>query len=220
MDDMTALPEEIEGAIAEGVEIIPLNSPVRIEGDAGNVNALIIQPQILSCYKNGRPTPRNSKEPEKRIECDIIITAIGQAIESEYFSRCGMTLKFDRIQAALSCAIPGLPGVFAGGDCIFGPATVIRAIEAGKVSAANIDEYLGYSHRIETPIEIPAPAREAQELCSRVPASNREAQERVKDFDLVGHPISPEELLQECSRCLCCDKNGLGTLKDGRDFRW
>ena len=46
-------------------------------------------------------------------------------------------------------------GVFAGGDCVTGPATVIRAIAAGKVAAANIDEYLGYHHVVPCDVEIP-----------------------------------------------------------------
>lgn len=46
-------------------------------------------------------------------------------------------------------------GVFVGGDCVSGPATVIKAIEAGKVAAANIDNYLGYNHKIRCDVEIP-----------------------------------------------------------------
>ena len=51
--------------------------------------------------------------------------------------------------------IKDLPGVFSGGDCATGPATVIRAIAAGKVAAANIDEYLGFHHVIPCDVEIP-----------------------------------------------------------------
>ena len=54
-------------------------------------------------------------------------------------------------------AVENAPGVFAGGDCVTGPATAIRAIAAGKVAAANIDNYLGYNHIISTDVEIPAP---------------------------------------------------------------
>lgn len=50
------------------------------------------------------------------------------------------------------------PGVFAGGDCVTGPATVIRAIAAGKVAAANIDQYLGFDHIISVDVDIPEAA--------------------------------------------------------------
>ena len=54
-----------------------------------------------------------------------------------------------------SLAVGDMEGVFAGGDCVTGPATVIKAIAAGRVAAANIDEYLGYNHEIENTIDIP-----------------------------------------------------------------
>ncbi len=58
-------------------------------------------------------------------------------------------------------------GVFAGGDCVTGPATVIKAIAAGKVAAANIDEYLGFNHEI-TCDEIPYASNEDKVACGRV----------------------------------------------------
>ena len=220
IEDMGALPEEIEGAVAEGVEIVTLRAPVRVESRGGEVEALIVQPQIMGEYRGGRPVPRKANQSEERIDCDIVIAAIGQAIESEYFSKCGIPIRDDMIQTQLSCAIPEMPGVFAGGDCTFGPATVIRAIEAGRVCAANIDHYLGFSHKIETRVKIPPAPRGQHGLLGRVASTNREVMARKNDFDLIEQPISDEEMLQECSRCLRCDHRGLGGLKDGRDFRW
>jgi NADPH-dependent glutamate synthase beta subunit-like oxidoreductase len=219
--DMTALPEEVEGAIAEGAEILPLLAPVRIESDGeGNVTAVIFQSQIIGGYRGDRPAPRNAKLPEERIPCDVVVMAIGQDIESEYFAGCGITLKWDQIKTQLTCAVPGMTGVFAGGDCSHGPSTVIRAIEAGKVSAANIDAYLGFKHIIETDISIPPAPHGKQQLCGRVTNTEREALERKKDFDLIERNITDEEAAQECSRCLRCDQKGLGALKDGRVVSW
>ena len=78
-----------------------------------------------------------------------------------------------------------MPGVFAGGDCATGPSTVISAIAAGKVIAANIDEYLGYHHEITADVEIPEPKLEDKPACGRVNLTEREAGERVKDLN--GH---------------------------------
>ena len=75
-----------------------------------------------------------------------------------------------------------MPGVFAGGDCATGPSTVISAIAAGKVIAANIDEYLGYHHEITADVEIPEPKLEDKPACGRVNLTEREAGERVKDL--------------------------------------
>ena len=149
--DMTALPDEIEGAIAEGCEILTLQAPVRIESDEdGKVIALWVKPQIIGKIDAaGRATIVDSEEEEKEIPCDIVIVAIGQGIESRHFAEHGVPVKRGIIEALSSSGIENSPGIFAGGDCVTGPATVIRAIAAGKVAAANIDNYLGYNHIIK-----------------------------------------------------------------------
>ena len=219
--DMTALGEEIQCAMEEGVDFMPLLAPVRVETrDDGNVSALIVQPQIIGAYKNGRPAPRKADKPEERIKCDVIIVAIGQEIQSGYFNGCGLKLRYDMLEAGLSCEVPGMPGVFAGGDCVSGPATVIRAIEAGKVAAANIDKYLGFEHVITHDIAIPNAKSGTRPATGRVNSSEREAYGRRSDFNIYENLISEEEMKQECSRCLRCDCNGLGTIRDGRIDRW
>ena len=219
--DMTAMADEVKGAIAEGAELIPLQAPLRIESDAtGKVAAIVMQPQIIGEYRSGRPSPRNAAVPEERVPCDIVVIAIGQAIQSEYFNACGVPLRRDMIRAGETCAVPDMPGVFAGGDCTFGPASAIRAIEAGKVAAASIDTYLGFSHKITSSIDIPAAAAGYKNLCGRVTSLEREAGQRSQDFDLIELPLSLEEVQQECSRCLCCDHHGLGAFKGGRLSQW
>ena len=111
-------------------------------------------------------------------------------------------------------------GVFAGGDCVTGPATVIRAIEAGKVAAANIDSYLGYSHYISCDVEIPKDHIHNRLPCGRVELSEREAGERKCDFKGVENCMSEEEAKQESSRCLRCDYYGYGSLEGGRTAQW
>lgn len=221
VDDMTALSHEIEGAIAEGVEIVQLKAPVRVESDSdGKVSAIIVQGQIVGEYRGGRPSVRNANVDEERIECDIIAVSIGQSVESQYFNTCGLLLESDVLKANLSCEVPGMPGVFAGGDCTFGPATVIRAVEVGKVSAANIDHYLGFSHEITVDVSIPPAESHQKAECGRVGFAERDAITRKGDFDLLEQPISDEEMIQECSRCLRCDHYGMGTLRGGRIYKW
>ena len=149
-DDMTALPEEIEGAIAEGAELYGLKAPHHIEADAeGNVAALWAEPQIIGPIDAwGRARPIHADVELERIPCDVIVVAIGQGIELRPFEEAGIKIKRGTISALSSSELANNEGVFAGGDCVTGPATVIRAIAAGKVAAANIDEYLGYNHTI------------------------------------------------------------------------
>ena len=220
--DMTALVEEVRSAIAEGAEILELHAPVRIETDENNhVTALIAQPKLIGKYgRDGRPAPADSEQPEKRIPCDAVIVAIGQGIETHYFEERGIPIKRGVIQAADWSAVENAPGVFAGGDCVTGPATAIRAIAAGKVAAANIDNYLGYNHVIATDIEIPAPRIKDDPACGRINVKERPAAERRRDFDAVECPLTCEEICQESGRCLRCDHFGYGIFKGGRETKW
>lgn len=81
-------------------------------------------------------------------------------------------------------------GVFAGGDCVTGPATVIKAIAAGKVAAANIDEYLGFNHEITCDVEIPYASNEDKVACGRVEVALRDAAERKNDFEPIEYGFS------------------------------
>ncbi|GHU61607.1 glutamate synthase [Clostridia bacterium] len=220
-EDMTALPEEIEGAIAEGCEILELCAPARIEtNEQKQVKALWLQPQIIGPYDaQNRPKPRNADLPEIHLDCDIIIMAVGQSTDSKRFGEAGLPLKWDNFQAN-ETGIENFPGVFAGGDCVSGPATVIRAIAAGKSAAAHIDEYLGYRHLIGTDVEIPSTPFAPVGACGKVIPAQRPCEERKQDFELVELNLSLEEAMQESSRCLRCDHFGLGGLKGGRNNQW
>lgn len=219
--DMTALPEEIESAIAEGAEIRELFAPDHIEADEdGTVLALWASAQIPGPVKGGRPAPVPSGEEPIRIPCDRIIAAVGQGIESRHFEDSGADVKWGILKASDGTAVEELPGVFAGGDCATGPATVIRAIAAGKTAAANIDQYLGYDHRIRVDVEIPAPELADRMPCGRVTMKEREAGERKCDFEMVECGMTPNEAGQEARRCLRCDHFGYGNFKGGRTLEW
>ena len=207
--DMTAMEEEIEGAIEEGCELLDLHAPLRIEvDDQGRATALWVQPQIIGPMKHGRPVPMVSTKAPVRLGCDIVIVAIGQGIESKEFEKQGIPVKRGVIEAMSWSGVKtkDITGVFAGGDCVTGPATVIRAIAAGKVAAANIDEFLGYNHVICS--------------CARVNKKVRQASERIKDFELIEEGMTCEEACQEARRCIRCDHFGFGILKGGRIEKW
>ena len=85
VEDMTALPEEVDEAKAEGGEILPLHAPDHIEVDEnGRAAALWAQPQLIGRVgRDGRPAPQKAATPPVRIPCDYVIVAIGQAIHSK-----------------------------------------------------------------------------------------------------------------------------------------
>lgn len=220
--DMTALPAEVEGAIAEGVELLTLQAPMRVEADEnGEVTALWVQPQISGTYdKAGRPRPLKADKAEERIECDIILVAIGQDIVCQHFEEFGIPTKWNCLVAEEDCSIRGKDGIFAGGDCVSGPATVIKAIAAGKAAAGNIDNYLGFHHEISCDVEIPQPRLDDKLQSGRIHLTEREACERKNDWDGVENNMSLEEARQESARCLRCDHFGCGILRGGREEKW
>ena len=194
--DMTALPDEVAGAQAEGCEIVQLKAPVRIAAENGRVVGLVVQPQIVGEIKNGRPAPVNANAPEETIPCDVVIGAIGQKVDAT-----GLDLTVG-------------DGVFVGGDCDYGPATVVRAIAAGKEAAKKIATDLGIVDcglRISEGVEIPAPVIPRLHW-GRVNFEERAAADRRGDFELMERRMTDEEAAQECTRCLRCDKCGYGAV--------
>ncbi len=223
--DMTALPEEIQSAEGEGCEVMELEVPLRIETDAaGNAAALWVKPQIIGkTDSRGRPSPFNAQEAEKRIACDAVIVAVGQLIDSRPFEQFGIPVRRGTLQTDSSgqvTTVKGTDGLFAGGDCVSGPSTVVRAIAAGKVAAANIDAFLGFNHEIVSDVEIPYASSDDRLPCGRVNLPEREAAERKDDFDLAECGMTEEEAKQESSRCLRCDHFGYGIFKGGRSIKW
>jgi len=222
VEDMTALPDEVTGAMAEGAELLTLMAPVRIEADEeGNAAALWVQPQLIGeADKSGRPRPNKADLPEQRIPADIIVVAIGQGIEIQGFEQAGVPIKRGTFVAGLSGQVGDMGNLFAGGDCVTGPATAIRAIAAGKVAAANIDEDLGFRHEITVDVDIPAPRLNNRDPHGRINTTEREACERRCDFEDIECGLTEEGAYTEASRCLRCDHYGYGIFRGGRNVKW
>ena len=219
--DMTALPDEIGGAVAEGIELQTLKAPASLDIDDKNqIRGIYVTPQMVSSIKNGRAGIRPTGEPDVYIPCDILVIAIGQNIETRHFEEAGIPVERGKIVTRNTGAFEHMPGVFAGGDCASGPASVIKAIAAAKVVAANIDEYLGFHHQISCDVEIPEANLRDRTPCGRVNLTEREACERVRDFDGVENCMTEQEAKQEASRCLRCDHFGYGIFKGGREKIW
>ena len=220
--DMTALPDEITGALAEGAELMTLAAPVRIEADEdGAAKALWVQPQIIGeVDKAGRPRPGKAALEEGRIPADVIVVAIGQGVEIQGFDQAGVPIQRGAFVAGLSGQVRDMDSVFAGGDCVTGPATAIRAIAAGKVAAANIDEHLGFRHEITVDVEIPSPKLNNSPPHGRIDTTEREACERKHDFEDIECGLTQEGACAEAGRCLRCDHFGYGIFRGGRNEKW
>lgn len=220
IEDMTAQVEEIEGAVAEGCDIKELTAPVRIIIEDGKAVGLEVQPQVIGHFDRGRPKPLPADGPAEVIPCDKVLMAVGQDVDSNAFAEDGIPVKWGQIIASPFAEVEGMPGVFCGGDCESGPATVIRAIAAGKAAARNIDTFLGFSHPISVDVEVPAPHAADRVPCGRSNTTERMAAVRKHDFAMMEIGLTDQEAIQESNRCLRCDRFGLGAFRGGRQQSW
>ena len=181
------------------------------------MKAVWLQPEIVSEYdKYGMMTTEHSSNYPYRFKCDYLILAVGQRSDLSGFEEANIPVERGRILANEECIVPDMEGIFSGGDCVTGPSTAINAIAAGQVAAYNIDEYLGYHHKVPCDVEIPVALPNACIPTGRAEIEEKDPYERKDNFDFIELPMTYEEAMKEASRCLRCDHHGCGALKGGR----
>jgi NADH-quinone oxidoreductase subunit F len=213
--DMPAQEEEISAAEEEGVKINYLITPIRFQGENGTLKKVICQTMSLGEFDSGgrrKPVPKLGDIFE--MEIDQVILAIGQ--ETDYgFEPAEASLEITRRGfVSLSNGFKShttAPMVFAGGDIVTGPDTVVGAIAAGHTAAREIDEALRAENGepafipVEEEIEIPAMIDEEVQEMQRACVMEAECSERIKDFREVELGLSDEDVMSEACRCLRCD---------------
>jgi formate dehydrogenase beta subunit len=142
--EMPASDEEIEEAEAEGIIMHPGFGPKRVLGRDGKVVALETLDTKWVFDQTGRFNPAFYENSEKQLECDTIIMAIGQAPRLDFLRpEDGVQISpRGLIAVTRENLVTTAPGVFAGGDCVFGPRLIIDSVADGKRAAIGIDEYL------------------------------------------------------------------------------
>ncbi len=212
--EITALPEEIAEAKEEGIVFTMLHSPKAFIGAGGKLTAIeLIKNQLGEPDASGRRSPVPVPGSEYQVEVDTVILAVGQQPDASCLD--GANLKLGRsntIVADPQTLATDIPGVFAGGDAVTGPKTVIEAIAAGKTAAESIDRYLqgmdlkeGRQFAVEEEDIAPfrfekeaIPAQEQQKAAHSDPA------QRSKSFVEVAQAMAVEQAQQEAERCLNC----------------
>ena len=141
-EEMPADPGELKEAIEEGVEVMYLTGPVEALSTDGKVSGLkCIRMELSVPDASGRRKPVPVKGSEFVLEADLIIEAIGSSSDNECLS--GMELSENKyIVADPETGATSITGIFAGGDTMTGPKTVISAMNAGRKAAMAIAEYL------------------------------------------------------------------------------
>ena len=80
----------------------------------GKVTGLVVQPQVIGEVRGGRPAPRDADQPQEVIPCDVVLMAVGQAVDSKDLPG-GVPVSRNNIVAADDGSVPGMEGVFSGG---------------------------------------------------------------------------------------------------------
>lgn len=202
---MPAMEEEIEQAIAEGVRINYLVSPTEILGEDGVVTGMVLQPMKLGPFGvMGRRRPVPLDEPTSTVKCDMVIVSISRSAEVSFVDGLEEVVRDSKVGKDTNT---GIEGIFTGGDCVLGPATVVEAIAAGKSAAAAIDRYLGGTGQIVEPLDVErkysGPIIEEERSRIKLPTLPLEA--RVGNFNEVEQTYSKEAAVYEAQRCLRCD---------------
>lgn len=215
-NEMPAIPEEIEEALAEGIRIEYLTLPVEACPENGQLNKLKCQRMVLKGFdESGRPRPVAFEGEILEVACDTLIPAIGQVPDLSFLGDPPL-LKVSRhrtLEVDQETMATNVPGIFAGGDVVSGPATVLEAMKSGKVAAASIHRYLrGLPLRkepsiAETQFEVPPVEISEEELASlaRPAMPTLPVPGRVGNFEEVELGLSREMALREARRCLRCD---------------
>jgi len=213
---MPAIPEEVEEAIHEGVEIEYLVAPVKAVAAGGKLAAVEFQRMELGDFdKSGRPRPVPIEGSRFTTEVDTLIPAISQAPDISSLVGDGKLAitKWNTIGVDTETFYTGVEGVFAGGDVVTGPDTITTALAHGKIAASMIDKYIkGEQLTREYSVTRPVRRVEAVELTEEEIETMTEAEipvigveKRELNFDEVELAFEEDAAVKEAKRCYRCD---------------
>lgn len=213
--EMPANVEEVRQAEEEGVRLVFLTIPIEVVSKGGKVVGLkCLRAKLAETDPQGRRRPVAVEGSDHIVPADVIITAIGQRVDTTGLEGLGLRwTSWDTIVADTITAGAGQEGMFAGGDVVLGPATVVEAIGAGKKAAEGIDRFLkGFPQ----PTMPAVPVRRARIAPREIPASVKMdlkrptmpilgPERRRITFQQVELGLGEEDARKEAQRCLRCD---------------
>jgi heterodisulfide reductase subunit A len=210
--EMPANEAEIVDAENEGIIIDYLAAPTKIIGEGGRVTGMeCVKMKLGEPDASGRRRPVPIEGSEFVIGADLIISAISQKPDIDCFRNSEVRInKWDAFDVDEQTLMTSKPGVFAGGDAVTGPNTVIDAIAAGHRAAHAIDRYLQGKPMKQDSESVYLQQRElvsdeyTPEKRARIHAPKKDADVRKSTFDEVESALSKEEAVQEARRCLRC----------------
>ena len=215
-NEMPADEEEVEQAEEEGVELKFLTIPEEVVGQDGRLTGLrCLRAELVAAEEGGRMRPVPVEDSDFIIDADAVISAIGQRVDTGCLASVDQ-LKWTRrstIDTNMVSMETSRAGIFAVGDAVTGPATVIEAIGAGKRAAEGIHRYLSGIPQAQIP---PVPVRRARITCRELSATQKMKARRPEmpllnidrrrtTFQQVELGYSEPDVREEAGRCLRCD---------------
>lgn len=215
--EMPANHEEIEAAQKEGIEILFLTNPKTIIADNNKLKAIeCLKMELVEGKPGERPKPVPKAGSEFVIDCDYLIGAIGQSVDTgfvKFDNDCSLE-KWGTIHVDNETMETSIPGVFAGGDVVTGPLTAIMSIAQGKKAAKSIMEYFQTGHVNKSPHKFYSLKNKLANITDRefehVKKLAREKMkeisvtDRTHNFQEVELGFSETQCLNEAGRCLEC----------------
>ncbi|HEY5482082.1 MAG TPA: FAD-dependent oxidoreductase, partial [Verrucomicrobiae bacterium] len=213
--EMPCLMEEVEAAEAEGVIIEFLVAPLRLERKAGTLILTCQRMELGALDASGRARSLAIADSHFDVQASCVIAAIGQAVDLEPLNSIQLTLSKWGIAADPKTLATNLPGVFAGGDAVTGPDLAVRAVAAGKLAAASIDQHLSGKKVIGAPESVHVLLGKLSEdelaiflrgieQAPRAPMPHLPMDKRRTTFEEVELGFSLETATRESRRCLGC----------------
>lgn len=224
--EMPAEEDEFDDAVAEGVQFEYLVAPTRVLSEDGRLRGLeCVTMQLGEPDSSGRPRPIPIEGSEHERYFDTVIVSISQQPDQHWYgdrssARPSMAFtRWDTFEVDAESLQTSVPGVFAGGDAVMGPATIVEAMGQGRRAAESVDKYLrarpleGFtthmppadpSRGFEKRPYAQSPAYDDMPKAPRASMPKRDPGERLADYREVDQGLSKEEAIREAQRCLHC----------------
>jgi NADPH-dependent glutamate synthase beta subunit-like oxidoreductase/NAD-dependent dihydropyrimidine dehydrogenase PreA subunit len=208
-EEMPAHEWEIARAEEEGVLINNAWGPKKILGEKAVTGLGLIK--CTSVFDNASKfNPIYDEEITTKVEANHIILAVGQAADLGFVKKeKNINTNGGRIEVEETGLATGEKGVFAGGDVVSGPDSIIGAIAHGRKAAAAIDQYLGGDGNIDEVLATPEKEVVLPEFVLEIRPRNElgllKPWERTSGFDQVELALNDDQIADESSRCLNCD---------------
>ena len=207
-NEMPAHADEVREGKEEGLHVVNGWGPKVINADNGTVKEVVFKKCVSVFDASGRFSPSYDDSSTMTLKADMLICAIGQALSCDVVcDECGLVEIRGNVFRASYHGLTHTPWIFAGGDCVSGPDSVVSGVNRGKQAASSIDRYLGgdgqvidkktLKRELTKPVDETKADREAMPILS--------PDERKNCFCEVEKGFTSEQVEKEAGRCLRCD---------------